>query len=406
MDEFTRTKVSFTIALLAALFTIRPLVERYENIGFEFLGFPVRVGTAYFFALGALGCAVYLISLQFVAGRRVDWIDRSSNVVYALTLLVPIAFLALWCLVLLGEYIERLNIHIPARIFDGLIGGVVGVGTALLAKRVVVSLKNIQRATAADEQAEKQIEALSRAETLLGQKHFDVAVVEVARVIELALKQAIVSRTGESGRRSLSALIDRAIDLGLLTEADIAHLRELRALRNNSVHLSVPIDQVAAEKAVNFATRLLEKLNFQESVPSFRWLTAHRAEALLALRGGNPRLLPEVLRHLRDAWNDRDGAIWLEISDFFEEGLINRPIQTLSGVFGSDLPAFEEWLSKIDTQIFTDFKGGDIARLAEVRQRMMVSMERALLDVREDHLRTMLQRLSNKLEVVAIREIE
>jgi len=406
MDEFTRTKIGFTITLLAALFTLQPLVDAYESVGFVFLSYNVTIRLAFLIVLGALGLAVYLISFQFIAGRRIDWLDRSSDVVYGIALLVPLAFIALWGLVILIGYLETFTAAIPTNLLNVLAGIAVGAATSAAVGKLISTLKSYRLALESNESRRKELEALGRVQTLFSQGHYDLAAIEIARIIELALKQAISNRTGETGLFSLSNLIRRARELKLLSEYDAAQVDELRELRNNSIHLDAKVSKEAAERALKLAEKLLKSLDFQVSVPSFRWLMAHRSEALRALREKNKNLVPLVLEHLRNAWRDRDGAIWLEISDFFEEGLIHLPGEALLALFDHDFSAFDEWLREIDTQIFTDFKGGDTARLQTVQERMIESLRGHLATKPNEPTKTMAKVLLEKLPSVRIREIQ
>ncbi len=406
MDEFTRTKIGFTITLLAALFTLQPLVDAYESVGFVFLSYNVTIRLAFLIVLGALGLAVYLISFQFIAGRRIDWLDRSSDVVYGIALLVPLAFIALWGLVILIGYLETFTAAIPTNLLNVLAGIAVGAATSAAVGKLISTLKSYRLALESNESRRKELEALGRVQTLFSQGHYDLAAIEIARIIELALKQAISNRTGETGLFSLSNLIRRARELKLLSEYDAAQVDELRELRNNSIHLDAKVSKEAAERALKLAEKLLKSLDFQVSVPSFRWLMAHRSEALRALREKNKNLVPLVLEHLRNAWRDRDGAIWLEISDFFEEGLIHLPGEALLALFDHDFSAFDEWLREIDTQIFTDFKGGDTARLQTVKERMIESLRGHLATKPNEPTKTMAKVLLEKLPSVRIREIQ
>jgi len=75
-------------------------------------------------------------------------------------------------------------------------------------------------------------------------------------------------------------------------------------------------------------------------------------------------------------------------------------------LFGNDMQAFDEWLSKIDTQIFTDFRGGDVPRLNALRVQMIESIRKMQETSLTEPLRTMAAKLLSKLEQVSVREIQ
>ena len=51
MSEFTKTKMHFALALIGTLFALHPLVEKYPDLGFDYLGVWLKKGTKMAFVL-------------------------------------------------------------------------------------------------------------------------------------------------------------------------------------------------------------------------------------------------------------------------------------------------------------------------------------------------------------------
>ena len=59
MTEFTKTKIHFALALLAAIFALHPFLLRWEDFGFRYLGFEIKLFYAYMLVAGLLSLCVY-----------------------------------------------------------------------------------------------------------------------------------------------------------------------------------------------------------------------------------------------------------------------------------------------------------------------------------------------------------
>jgi len=87
MNEFTKTKMHFTLALLAALFALHPFLKEFEDDGFMYLGVFLKVSYAYLVFAGLLAVCVYLYGMTMVSERPHSWLERLGNYCYSLAIL-------------------------------------------------------------------------------------------------------------------------------------------------------------------------------------------------------------------------------------------------------------------------------------------------------------------------------
>src|SRR6516162_5049033 len=88
MTDFTKTKIHFALALLGTLFAIHPYVERWEDAGFEYLGFPLKVFHAYALTGGLLALSVYFYATALLSERTSTRAERIGNYLYAIGILI------------------------------------------------------------------------------------------------------------------------------------------------------------------------------------------------------------------------------------------------------------------------------------------------------------------------------
>ena len=82
---------------------------------------------------------------------------------------------------------------------------------------------------------------------------------------------------------------------------------------------------------------------------------------------------------LKEAWRQRDGAVWLELSEFLEVALISNP-ELIVYMFEDDEELLNSWLKRVDVQLFTDFVGGEKERLTEVRTKIISQLSKYISD--------------------------
>jgi hypothetical protein len=88
MTEFTKLKITFALALLGTLFALHPLLDRFADWGFLYLGYDLKVFYAYSLAAGLRSVCVELYAVTLLNNRPHSWCERTGNSTYTLAILV------------------------------------------------------------------------------------------------------------------------------------------------------------------------------------------------------------------------------------------------------------------------------------------------------------------------------
>jgi HEPN domain-containing protein len=409
MDEFSKTKISFTIALLAMVFAIKPVIDAYGNIGFLLFDFKITIQYAYFLTVIFLGIAVYFISLQLTKVKQLLPFDKISNLTYALSLSVPIIFIMLWILVIISTWLSQIIPSIPTNIWSPVASGMIGAISAILGQSVIKNIAGaIKKRDMADLQEymqKKEFDFLSRAEKLAEDSNYDLSLLESYKIAEMALKQAIILRYGSVKSNRFNDLILQAHELNLLSKFDVERLKIIKTQRNMAAHSDHQVTKEQALNALSTVKHIIKLVSFTTNISGFNWLQVNRKEALRELTGENKNLIEKIISHLWDAWLHRDGAISGEISTFFEACLKSNP-QPILEMFYKDKTQFELWLNQLSTQMFTDYIGGRKSNLEDLKADILINLKRYIKQAANKEYKDMATTIKDKIERITIREVD
>ncbi|EHU4934789.1 MULTISPECIES: DUF4145 domain-containing protein [Vibrio] len=375
MDDFFKTKVGFTVGLLAAIFAIKPLIDANQDFGFIIANIEITVEQAYLFSTALLGLAVYFISLQFASSKHVSVLDKLSNFCYSAALIVPILFLVLWAASKLIPVISKYSHAIP----EYVIGVILGVASSILGSVISnVLFKGIrdkfQSAQRAEEQ-KQEVETLKRAKELYDSGMYDLSVLDASKVIESTIRRMLADRGVDSAKVNMHKLIEQSKEAKLLPEKYAQLLHEIRVKRNQSVHLEDAVTENDAKRVLSLSQELLLKLDLREGTTgtsAFTWLSKNQSNVLSIFKSRDIKKSYKPLAQLKQAWLNRDGAVWIELGVFFESALTYVP-EAIVTHFAEDAEYFESWLQQAEAQLFTDFLG-NTQRLQESKKLMLQSM--------------------------------
>ena len=105
MTEFTKLKITFALALLGTLFALHPLLDRFADWGFLYLGYDLKVFYAYSLTSGLLSLCVYLYAVTLLNDHPHSWCERTGNSTYALAILVVPIYAGLYLSAKLAEQV-------------------------------------------------------------------------------------------------------------------------------------------------------------------------------------------------------------------------------------------------------------------------------------------------------------
>jgi HEPN domain-containing protein len=259
MTDFTKTKISFALALLGTLFALHSFLDRFENVGFDYLGFDLKVFYVYALLAGLLAFTVYCYALSLVSERVHGLMERLGNLSYALAVIVLPLFGGLYLAHWLSERFEQSHLAWAAP------GVALGVGLAWLVASQIAAwlfrgrLGQEDRTAKIRQWAEQEIASLNRAREMFESEHYDLSVIEAWRAIEARLRRALLARGIRTSADTPQALIDAAVRAKLVREPSLTLLQELRKQWNVAVSFE-PLTRPAAESALNAARIILSTI--------------------------------------------------------------------------------------------------------------------------------------------------
>lgn len=405
MDEFFKTKVGFTIGLLAAVFTIKPLIDANGDLGFTVFDLKITIQYAYLFLMACLGLAVYFISLQFASEKQVSILDKASNACYAVALATPPLFVIFWVLTIIANVLGKVVVQIPPNFLSPAAGIITGVLGSYLYKFLTNSIQ-LKFSRAEKEQERKEdLVVLVRASELFDSEMYDLSVLESSKVIESIIKRMLDMRGVAVGNASMYKLVQLAQSNRLLSKNDIETLHEIRTKRNESVHSVGVITRETAERVLNLTRELVFKLELSSGSVGYEWLENNRKNVIALFKEGDSKKCKKAVEMLKLAWINRDGAIWLEIADFFEVGLIHNP-ELIVGMFDGDEELLESWLECAGLQLFTDYIGGEKDRYIESKKSILKSLKDYIRVTNNSGRLAVAKKIYQTLEAAEVREID
>jgi HEPN domain-containing protein len=228
MTEFTKMKISFALALLGVLFALHPFLDRFDDRGFVYLGYDLKVFYAYSLTAGLLSVCVYLYAVSLMGDRTHSSLERLGNYTYALAILIVPIYGGLFLSAKLADAVAMSHLAWAApSVAMGLGVGWLGL-TQLVAWRIRGRLGEGDRAAKIEQLAKQEIESLNSARDLFESEHYDLSVIEAWRALEARLRQALLSRKINTRLESPDAVIHAAVRKGIMREPIVGVVNDLR----------------------------------------------------------------------------------------------------------------------------------------------------------------------------------
>jgi HEPN domain-containing protein len=264
MTDFTKTKISFALALLGTLFALHPFVQQHLDWGFDYLGFYLKVFYAFALTAGLLAFTVYCYAIALVSERVHGFMERLGNYAYAIAVITGPLYAGLYLASLLAEAFEASHLAWAAP------GVAIGFGIGWLVLSQVVAflfrgrLSEEDVAAKSRQWADQEMAALNRAREMFASNHYDLSVIEAWRAIEARLRRVLLTKGIRSGGETPQQMIDAAVRARLIQDKSLDLLKELRKHWNVAVGFH-PLTRQAAEYALNAARDILATIAVGES---------------------------------------------------------------------------------------------------------------------------------------------
>jgi HEPN domain-containing protein len=264
MTDFTKTKISFALALLGTLFAVHPFVERYADKEFLYLGYHIKFWYPFALTAGLLALTVYCYAIALVSERVHGMLERIGNYAYAIAVIIGPLFIGLYGASRLADVFEASHLQWAAP------GVALGVGVGWLVLSQIVAwlfrgrLSEEDIASKVRQWADQEMAALDRARDMFASQHYDLSVIEAWRAIEARLRRVLLAKGIRSGGETPQQMIDAAVRAKVVPEKSIELLHELRKQWNVAVSFD-PLGREAADAALRAARDILSTISIPDS---------------------------------------------------------------------------------------------------------------------------------------------
>jgi len=252
MNEFTKTKMHFTLALLGGLFALHPFLQQFENDGFWYGDYFLKLSYGYVVFAGLLALSVYFFGMTLVSERPHSWLERLGNYCYGLAIMSPLFYGGLYLASLLADRAGLAHLRWTAP------GAALGLVVAwfVLAWFLRGRLGAQDRSAKVGQFARQEVKALGDAQELFDNDHYDLSVMEAFRAVEARLRRVLLSRGAMPPGGDPEALLAAAKRAGLLREPALTLLDELARQWRIAVG-SEPLTKDGAVAALSAARNIL-----------------------------------------------------------------------------------------------------------------------------------------------------
>lgn len=262
MSEFTKTKMHFALALIGTLFALHPLMERYPDLGFPYLGVSLKLIYAYALVGGLLALCVYCYGLALMGQHPSSWVERIGNFSYAVAILTPPLYGMLYLSTFLSERLEAEHLQWVAPT-------VLIVAWLVFSQMLAWRLRKHDRKVTAEQLAQQEIEALGQARDLFTHEHYDLSVIEAWKAIEARLRRVLLARGITPPSDKPQAMIETAARAGLVKQPALGLLQDFRKQWNIAVSVE-PLSGAAADVALTAARNILSTIAVDDPMSASR----------------------------------------------------------------------------------------------------------------------------------------
>jgi hypothetical protein len=259
MTEFTKTKIHFALALLGTLFALHPFLDRFEDQGFHYLGYPLKWQYAYIGTAACLAICVYCFGLTLVSERSHSWLERLGNDFYTLAVMIGPLFGGLYLASLLADQFGQTHLAWAAPAVA--IG--VGAGWVVLSQVAAIFLRRRlgkqDQSARVGQLATQEVVSLNHTRELFAAGHLDLSVMETWRAVEARLRRVLLARGINPKNGSPDIVIAAAKRAGVVKAGTLTLLDELKRAWSTAVS-SEPITKEAASAALVAGRQILASI--------------------------------------------------------------------------------------------------------------------------------------------------
>lgn len=254
MNEIDKTKIGFAVAILASLFTFGPLLNENSTL-LSFWGWEIKLRALYWCFAGLLALAVYCYALTLIRTKKVyDFFQLIGNWIYGITLLFPLFIIVIYLISLLSRiaiaYIDFVTLIVIVEIIL-IVSSSVAVG--IFTYKIAMIFTKEDRKQNGEQIRQKEMDFLTRANSLFSIGYYDLVVVELWNAIDLSIQRFFLQLAIPYKPFQLIETIKKN---KLLDNDLVEKLSLLKKNRNNAAHGIKSIDKETAEQAILLTEKL------------------------------------------------------------------------------------------------------------------------------------------------------
>lgn len=262
MTEFSKIKIPFALALLAAMFAINPLLNKYGEISYLIFEIPISLNFIYLVFCSLLGASVYFYAIGLVGEKAIfEMSNTIGHVTYALALIAPPLFIILYPVSLAASLIVKFTQSpLFSKVIEYALSAFIGIVASLISNFIFKTFSRRDKAEKVEKLTYQENQLLARAKELFEQGYFDLAVTESWKAIEISLNKAFLRIGEQHYPKSIRSLLELATQRNILRKHQTDEVKMLLKVRNEAVHTEKHIDQQEASTALNISEKIIASL--------------------------------------------------------------------------------------------------------------------------------------------------
>lgn len=263
MADFSKIKIPFSLALLAAMFAINPLIQKYGEANYVLFGLSVTLNFIYSVFCISLGASVYFYAIGLVGDRPIfEFSNKIGHAVYALALIVPPLFLILYPISLLADFlIAAFKSPLFSKAVEYFGSATIGVAASLIANLIIRAFTARDRKERIERLSVQENQSLERARQLFQQGYYDLVATESWKAVEVALNKTFETAGIRRRSQPMSAILNLAVKKELLNTREIEELMSIRHIRNDAVHTERKVTEDEARQALSISEKTIAALD-------------------------------------------------------------------------------------------------------------------------------------------------
>lgn len=233
MNEFSKTKIGYSLALLAALFALSPLITS-SSLGFLLFSYDVSIKFVYWVFVGLLAFTVYLYALSLIKEDKLyNRLHTIGDYTYAISLLFLPSIFILFLISLITSIISLDILMYAVQLIAAL---ATIISFALTVISTVKRFKRQEEKLKAEKSRIVEFALLDRAKKLSQDGMYDLTVIDLWNVIETSFNRFFEAKGISYDKKKPISFIGLIKENNLLPLSLIRELAVLRDMRNKSAH--------------------------------------------------------------------------------------------------------------------------------------------------------------------------